>query len=94
MQQAFTSHRLAGARSISVDADFLDVVTDYFGYVALVSVAAAAVVVSLGFSANVAVGFLDRVVKPAFFANEELTVPVLAANKPTGAWRTSARVTE
>ncbi len=94
MQQGFTNHRLAAAHSISIHVDFLDVVTDYFGYVALVSAAVAAVVVSLGFSANVAVGFLDRVVKPAFLSEEKLTVPALAAKKPTGGWRTTTHLAD
>ncbi len=93
MQQAFTNHPLAGPLAISADVDFLDVVTDYFGYVALVSVAVAVVILSLGFSANVAVGFLDRLVKPAFFATETLAVPALA-KKPAGAWHTTTRAAD
>ncbi len=83
------NHRLAGPHAITVDADFLDIVTDYFAYVALISVAAGVVVVSLGFSANVAVSFLDRIVKPAFFATETFAVPPLT-NKPAGGWRATA----
>ncbi len=91
MTQAFTNHRLAGQGAIAAEADFLDVVTDYFAYVAVVSLAAAIVIVSLGISANVAVGFLDRIGKPAFFAAETLGVPTLP-NKPAGIWHTSTRV--
>ncbi len=90
MIQAFTNHRLAGPIPILVHADFLDVVTDYFAYIAFVSVAALIAIVSLGLSANVAVGFLDRLVKPAFFTAERLAIP--APSKPAGIWRTTSRL--
>ncbi len=70
---------------------FADVVTVYFVYTASVTIAAAVVIVSLGFAANVAVGFLDRIVKPAFFAAETQAVPP-PSNKSAGVWRTSTRV--
>ncbi len=60
-----------------------DIVTEYLSYVALVSVAAAVVIISLRFSANVAVGFLDRIVKPTFLVGKTLTAPT-PSNASTG----------
>jgi hypothetical protein len=68
----------------------LDIATDYLGYVALVSTATVFVILSLGFSANVSVVFLDRILRPAFFTTVTVVAPVVA-NKPNGAWRTSIR---
>jgi len=91
MMQAFIHHALGDSESNLVDPGIEDVVTEYFIYTALVSIAAVVVIVSLGFSANIAVGFLDRVVKPAFLAAGTQVVPALS-NKPAGVWRTSTRV--
>ena len=91
MKQAFIYHALAGSDSSLIAPGFADVVTVYFVYTASVTIAAAVVIVSLGFAANVAVGFLDRIVKPAFFAAETQAVPP-PSNKSAGVWRTSTRV--
>ena len=91
MKQAFIYHALAGSESSLIAPGFADVVTVYFVYTASVTIAAAVVIVSLGFAANVAVGFLDRIVKPAFFAAETQAVPPIS-NKSAGVWRTSTRV--
>ena len=74
---------------ISIDAGLFNVVTGYFAYVALVSVAAVMAIVSLGFSANVAVGLLDRIVKPAFLTADTLAVPM--PSKPD-VWHTTTRL--
>lgn len=93
MEQAFNYHMLAGAGADLglIDAHSGDIVTEYLTYLALVSFAAAVVIVSLGFSANVAVGFLDRIVKPTFVAHEATVVPT-PSNISAGAWHTSTYV--
>ncbi len=93
MKQAFSFHALAGTGTepMSIDLRSGDIVTEYLSYVALVSIAAAVVIVSLGFSANVAVGFLNRIVKPTFTASEALVAPAVSTT-PNGVWRTSTVV--
>lgn len=89
MNQAFANHRIVRAGSASIDA-CLDVMSDYFAYMAVVSVAAAAIAVSPGFLDNATVGFPDHIVKPAV-ETQSLAEPI-PANKPAGAWRTSTKV--
>lgn len=93
MKQAFIHHALGGSDSNLIDPRTEEVVTEYFAYTALVSIAAIVVIVSLGFSANVAVGFPDRIVKPAFLSAETQAVPALSI-RPAGVWRTSTRVSD
>ncbi len=88
MKQAFSSHPLMGVEPGTIDTPFVDAVVEYLAYVAFVSLAAAIAIASLGFSANVAVGFLDRIVKPSFLAAESLAVPALS-KKPASGWRTT-----
>ncbi len=90
MDQAFANQRVAEAGSTSVDAGFLDVMSDYFVYMAVVLVAAAAVAVSPGLLENASVGFPNQIVKPALFATQTLADPV-GANELTSAWRTSTQ---
>jgi hypothetical protein len=93
MKQAFIYHALAGSESSLIAPGFADVVNVYFVYTASVTIAAAVVIVSLGFAANVAVEFLDRIVKPAFFAAEtqgqhcnRITGPGPAPRSPARYW--------
>ena len=88
MIQVFTNHRLAGLMPHS-GASGLDAITDYFAYIALVSVAAGVAIVSLGFSANVAVGLLGTIIRPALLT-ESIALPALS--KPSGVWNTTTRL--
>ncbi len=90
MNQRFANRRVAGGGSVSVDAGFLDVMSDYFAYIAVVSVAAVTIAVSPGFLENTSVGFPETMAKPALFVTPTLADPELV-HKLASAWRTSTQ---
>lgn len=76
MKPEFTYHELARHESPARTSRLADAVTEYFAYVALVCVAVAVAVVTMAFSANVAVRVLDQVTKPGYFdAQSETNSP-------------------
>jgi hypothetical protein len=87
MDQELTAQTRATAGASSRGARFMQIATDYFAYVGLLSVAVCVAVMTLAFSASIGIQVLDTVAKPGFLDGEiEAATPPSTPHKVRAVW--------